>query len=381
MAFSCFGCNFDSLSTSISNRENTYLKFEVIDSIVISDNNLSKNHNKIQSKRIQNFDYLAALNNLHQKFDLVNLTTARTESIIYLSTIADYEIDDFYFHNLDSLFFLSSNTSSIILSDSHGEIKKEWRLDHLFGKNNRYNNIGGLSILCKNNIFYNYKNNSLWLTTYPHYDHNIDFRFYMEPYIIEFDLDQNEIIRQFGYYPKKFHENKKYYFGNDQNVSILPLFDQDTYYLSFYRSSEVYEFRTHGVNLDLYNKHDFKSNYIENFTLISRKGNPKDIRKSLSGYRYDKLLFDQHGGRFFRIVAHEAQSDPFVEPRYNTIFNRSFSVIVSDTAFNVIGECYFDGEVPYNFIENIVSPKGLLFYRNSSDRTIFDIVRIYHDVE
>jgi|GEM_PF-6735548 len=309
-----------------------------------------------------NYLNLLEIINLHNKEDVT--IDFNSESYLKESVI----LDDFYFHNMDSIFLLSVENNRIYLMDSQGRLNNTFNLNDA-SQNFQGENFFSISYESRRNIFLDKKNNYLYLRSVPPNDWHSEREFYKKPIISIYDIETDKFIKIIGEFPKHFSESKLY-FPSDNQFSFIIDFENGFYYLSHRREHSIYKYDL--FTDKLIKKISAKSTYLDDFDLIPRNVDVQKMVNSLTkDGTYTNFLHNPFKNQYYRIVTHNQELiNPNSGKLNHPINNRPFSIIVFDENLEVIGESLFEN-VPFNYLNLAPHKDGILtFYKDENNEDI-----------
>lgn len=368
-----------SCENAIIKNKSIFSKNEILeDNTVKSFNIIDSNYQGIGStkKIYQSKDsiYFFTLGTTQQKLEIVNLTSQQVKMPIefYANDILTREklhFEDFYVHDLDSIFLLSTNNYKLVLINHHGSVKQIWDLNQetLINQNDNFLHITATGA---NTLYYDAKNKSVLLRTFPPVNFNLDNSFYNKYFGIKYDLTEKKLKESFGKWPSDYSKNE-FLRPNNHLLSYIPVFNENCYYVSFRYDHNIYKYNLE--NNELLETIDGKSNFLDNFEKLPKNENTQATIDYIrvNGF-YNKLTHFPDSNRFYRVVVHNQPSrNATTQKLNNPTFGRDFSVIVFDEKLKKIGEYVFRNNTELTFFAVTSYAHGLLLNtKNSSDENI-----------
>ncbi|QNK77130.1 hypothetical protein H7F37_13580 [Winogradskyella sp. PAMC22761] len=274
-----------------------------------------------------------------------------------------FNFDDFYIHNLDSIFLFSSNNYKLVLINSKGSLEKIWDINQETA-NSQNDNFLHITTTGSSTFFYDAITKKMLFRSYPPNNFNLDNSFYSKAFGIKYNLQSEVLEESFGTWPKSYM-NQDFLRPNNHILSYIPDFKKNIYYVSARYDHNIYKYR-----LDdnaLLEVIDGKSNYFENFEKTPKKENTQSIIDYIrvNGY-YSKLLHYPQSDKYYRIVLHnQPMRNKITQKLNNPTFNRNFSVIIFDSNMKKIGEHSFEDPIDFTFFSITSTPTGIMI--NSKD--------------
>lgn len=368
LMFFLLGCNQDKDLQSVNNP----LEIKIIEQDTFYSNTLSITYPfTINFYQDQNFEYLIGADNYTNKIEIINLKYK--EGIIVDFNSENYlketvMLDDFYFHNKDSIFLLSVENNRVYLMDSQGSLNNTFNLNDASQKF-QGENFYSISFESRRNIFFDKKNNYLYFRSVPPKDWHSERDFYKKPLISIYDIETDKFIKTIGEFPQHFSKGKLY-FPSDNQFSIIIDFDNEFYLISHRREHAIYKY---DLTTDkLIKKISAKSTYLDDFDLIPRNVDVQKMVNSLTkDGSYANLLYNPYKKQYYRIVTHNQELINSDTGKLNhPIIDRPFSIIVLNENLEVLGESIFK-DVPFNYLHLTPTKEGILtFYKDQNNEDI-----------
>lgn len=157
-----------------------------------------------------------------------------------------------------------------------------------------------------------------------------------------------------GFTPKSYLGKKTFLpMGHFRSNTIG---ENDNFLVSFFNSNSIFIYDTSGQVTTV---ESVKSKYIREFNPVKfyeLKKNGKE--RVVTEPYYGTLLFDSHRKLYYRFVLHRQEYLKEDNIKVNTSRDRSFSVMVIDSNFSVLGEYFFNPN-KYETTGSFVTEKGL----------------------
>jgi hypothetical protein len=294
---------------------------------------------------------LDAGNNAIIIFDLTKKIISRRIEISKDGPMGIENILNFHVNSLDSIFIIPANTGKIFLIDSSAKVINQWNYQSLTLPSGESLSINFPFPIAEfgSNFFYQKKSNNLTIPLWLRGSGD----FYRVPPIINYNLNSNKIVGNFGEYPENYIGNQvsiKDHFNiiNLKNGDVIASFEE-SHYIQKYSSSGEYL----GELLA-------KSNFVDKFTLFNKLPEAQ-ISKNywLENSFYIGLLYDSYKDLIYRIVYH-GQPIKSSDGRFNKMPMADWSIIILTPTGDLIGEMKFEGS-KYRFNDGIyISEKGIM---------------------
>lgn len=214
------------------------------------------------------------------------------------------------------------------------------------------------------------------IRSFPSHSLNGDYRFFKEPFMIEFDLANEKVLDHFGDFPDYMAADKKMMLVNDYRFSWMLGKDEKHLYISHRRDPHIYR-------LDLETKEQVKipapSSHLRRFELIPRKyDSQRELNSIITQGVYHGLKYDKYRNVYYRVATHNQPLKNKKTNRLNNAARRAFSVVVLDSDFNYLGESVFDNNSEYSYLNFEVSSDGIILpiYDNDEKIVTFDVYEI-----
>jgi hypothetical protein len=243
------------------------------------------------------------------------------------------EIDDFYFHNNDSIFILSIAMNTVFLCNSKGKVcdKYKFKGKPLPDGFTRYSCYAVPEL--HNRLYYTPSTKSLHFYAYRWIKFNEDDRRY--PNFVRYSIKEKKFNSLYGDYSKAYGLRKNFSLYNDPSFLVIDTLS----YVSYPISPEVYCYNNKdGKLLTIFDGggNNWDNSYIKPF-----RSNAIDFQKEcnflIETPAYTKLLFDTENEVFYRFFKHRQplkDANGLLNPRWNG----KWSIIIFDKNFNQIGE-------------------------------------------
>ncbi len=382
-AISCVSCQKEIPKTEVyltNNSEEfngyTPLSNVLVRTITIPNDTIIGQYGKIEVGFESNKEIIYATNlmsNIMDNFDLNEATHLKTTMINSDPALLNVPLSEIIWISEDSIFLFGPG-GRIFLVDNAMKVTNQWNFSRAVKSNKELSGIDPLNNT--ESLFLNGK--SLFIRSYPAYNWDNDMEFYEKPFMVEYDLEKNEVLRQLGYFPKFMTDNKDEYFFNDYKFSWLKSnSDKNKLLVSFRRSH-------HLMVLDLETGNQSfvpaKSNFLDRFNLMPRNYDPQSATNALiANGVYHRLIFDQYRDVYYRIVAHDQSLRNPKTNRLNSAAHKPFSIIVLDKDLTYLGESIFEDYNRFSYLNISVCSEGLIFVINNDNNesvVTFDIFNI-----
>ena len=274
------------------------------------------------------------------------------KSLSHLNSLSfDNKINCFKIISKDSIYIFQSETNSISLINKNGLVKNCTNFDNIFFKNYRVYIQFILSSLMK-------IENSFILPIVI--DPSTRKEYYDMPIAMKYDLNSQKT--KFGiYWPPYYCSNKELYAFEP---SII-MNKKKELLVSFLLSDYVYRYDS---NFKFIDSIKYKSKYQEeNFPALCNYNDEFPNNDSTMRYldlrqEYASLKYDKYRDLYYRIFLHKVNNQHIDEPL--SYFDKTFSLIVIDSEFNILNEEVFSG-IDYNFNSFFITPEGISFVSNN----------------
>ncbi len=369
--------------TCCKNEKETILLNEAVNVTVQQFNHPLYNGNSDKRKTFVNQDsiYLFSLHGMQQKIEILNLSSKSVKNIIYLNKLDDYNkyglnINDFYIHNIDSIFLYSHYTKQIALINSSGNFKEVINLSNAINafESDKFSDI---DISGFGNFCYNHLKKEFAFKIHSAFNFDNDINYYKKNIIATYNVNTATFTKTIGNYPTtEVYSDPNNFFVNSYELSYIPFYNKQKYYVSFTADHNIYEISS--ADGSLLNTYNGKSNFLNsNLNLISRSSESQTILNHLiENGKYKKLLYNTHKKQFYRIVTHNQPLKKETSGKLNNMtFGRNFSIIVFNEDMSIKGEYLFENP-KYTYFDISTHPKGILInYKddNDEDKNILEI--------
>lgn len=306
-----------------------------------------------------NSEILFNLNTLNNRIDLYNFVDG---SVISTFSIPNH-ITGFHVINLDSIICVQYMTNKLFLINSKGEIKNTWDLTNVL------NQKGGFGTMCTMISRISYLNGLLFIKinaieSIP--------RYFEKPFVGVFKLgsDSLELVDIY------IHNLKKYL--NGLSSSFWPPFvidDIGKIIVSFDYDHSLFKYLAPDFNSFI--ELPAKSNYINtSFTYDIQDFDQKSSSEitDIQNPSYATILYNRYLNEYYRIALH-SQKYMNSDSTYNTFFDKSWSVLVLDSNFNLKKEIFIP-EKKYLFTEFFISRDGFYISSNHELNPMFNPNRL-----
>lgn len=274
------------------------------------------------------------------------------------------------FINRDSILLFGDGERFALINDQ-GTFKNGWD----FSKNlDTDANVAGIDPI-NNDLSFFLNGNSIFVRSYPKYNWDTDWKYYSRPFMIEYDLEKNKVVRSFGEFPEYMVENRKLRFVNDHKMSWVLGKDGDLIF-SLRRDPYLYK-------MDLTNEQVEKipavSASLKSFELVPRTfDSQRDTNFLISKGIYHRILYDPYRDLYYRVAVHEQPLKNEKTNRLNSAAQKVFSLIVLDGSLNYLGEVVFENKFEYSYLNFSICKEGILvpIYDNDENVVTFDIYNV-----
>lgn len=322
-------------------------------------------------------DSIVSLYNYEQKkIRILGIGKSSINDTLCLQNLFDkYHIENYLGHcfvNTDSIFILTNimnNDSSrlnyfVFLLNMKGEIKNKWDISALTGIDNTY--------FCVKSLFQNrmsIKNDNIICMTDIHLRKSAKADVAEIP--TELVLNIKTDLAYFIYAKPDLYGEGKYYGNHAKNHSKAFLNDT-VFVLSFPVDHTIYKYN---INGNLIDKKMCKSVYIDDFKDFEWSATMtinKIIEIQVTSPYYYQIQFDKENRLLYRIVLHEQDALNDAGDK-NTVFDKSFSIIVMDEQLNIIGEYFVPPYhlCPYLLNTNLPGSPFMIMYQSESSKFIY----------
>ncbi len=311
-------------------------------------------------------------------FDLLQEKYLRT---IYFSlpyTRKPIKVDDFYVLSPDSIFVFSSYSYKLQIISINGQLIDDVRIvdDKLEKLHN--GQIIGLEPLPARMVYDRY-NKAIWLPATPGKLEG-DPDFFEQPFLLAFSLESHHTLTLCGAYPFHYDNDRQTPFTQSAWFTIVEVRSLDELMLQFYGSPYLLRYNWHQQKVMA--SYCIKSRFVD-FPFPVFKGDLRSYKERRQ-YRLVNGLYLAISGitgpyRYFPV--RHAQELLAPDGLQNDFYTPGWSVIVTDTAWNVLGEMEFPGN-KYDIYNLHNTAQGLLVSKenpnnrdNDEDILEFEVYR------
>lgn len=292
---------------------------------------------------------------LENQIRMIGYLNKKTDdTLCFDDFFSSYEIDhflDFCYVNKDSIFvcanYLVNGGSrlnyNIFLFNMNGQISKQWDIAKMTGIDDDFFCISSINyehyrMIYRNGIIY-----ALTTIRYPPFE-AYDFTKVPTVLVLNTITDKADFI-----YGLSGIYGKGDFYGSHADEHSMAFINDTTFVLSFPIDHHLYLFHTNG-NLLL--KKECKSIYIDKIKAFNKDESvtfDKLIDAESCYPYYHSIHFDTKNKLIYRIAFHE-QNVLNEDGERNSIYDRSFSIMVLDEHLNLLGDYFIP---PYHFVPYI----------------------------
>lgn len=356
------------------------LKNKSISNVIVKTNSFSNNGNYNGVGKRKTFidslnTYLFTLSTMQQRLEVFNVEKGKMDFFINFRDVDELTknqitIDNYYIHNLDSIFLFSYPTHKLVLINLKTDIEKIWDLKPSL-KRFQSENFLEVNPSGGNIMFFDSKKKLMYFKSHSPFNLDEDYRYYERNNMSVFDLVNSEFIRTIGEYPKNY-SNKKEFILNGFNFEVIPFFDKGKYIVSHNASHFINEYEIESDKL--INAHDAKSNFLDEFDFIPRSSKSQEkMNQLITQGKYKNIFYNKFTKKYYRLATHNQSLKNIANGKNNNAtFGRSFSVIVLNDNFKKQGEYSFINPKNFTFFNLSMHKKGILIlYRDPTNENVF----------
>jgi hypothetical protein len=338
--------------TIISNSNNKY-SLEITDTVIIHLDNKTKYNGIFNYDRIDDIDYLGTLNRDENSYSLYNINTGNIEEKIQFSSVGPNGIGQARFvkiYNWDSIFVLRYHTNIIYLLDSSPIVDTKWTISETSSEKFIHN------ISANFGFKLHYEDDVLSFLNIPNAK-VYSKEFWISRSGISFNIKDKKVLNNTGIYPDVY--KKGVCFGGYNNNPYRIITNGRLEVFSFSLDNRLFVYN----DTSLIKTVSIRSKHVKNDA-------PKPS-KTLTGYNYEDawmyeiqrgsyryLWYDKSHNLIYRLVVHAMQ--PYdTDGNKNNFWDKSFSIQIIDSTFNLIGEVDFP-EKTYSIYNIFPMNDGLL---------------------
>tara|TARA_R110002049_G_scaffold145783_2_gene308236 strand:+ start:585 stop:1748 length:1164 start_codon:yes stop_codon:yes gene_type:complete len=377
ITFFCISCSTETSQQEVSETPNEYkpLPNELVRTVVIPNDTILGAYEKVEIGIEGNREVIYASNTMSNLFDNFDLKDAKYIKTTYFNTdpaLLNVPLIETVRISEDSIFLYGFG-NRIFLVDNEISVINKWDFNQIIDPAEQLATVEALNM--QGSVFIN--NGFLYIRIWPQNTVFSDKLFYEKSFVLEYDIANNKVTRQLGYFPDFMAENSDEFFYNEHQFSWLKSnSDKNKLLVSFRRSHDL-------MVLDLETEEQnyvhARSNFLDKFPLI-----PRDQRVQLdhdpivTNGAYRHLLYDSYREVYYRIVSHDQdQINPLTNSRNHPVY-RPYSIIVLDKGLNYIGESTIENYERINVLSAAVCSEGLIFGVKDDDESVvtFDIIKI-----
>lgn len=334
--------------SQVSKRLNSKASLFVMDTLRLPvDNETRAQAYFDQTTEIEGVPYYFAFDVQQGNIAGYDLTTQTKNFELDLSALHYFDasiLEDFYFHNSDSIFLISAeNIRKIYLINEHGELQKKWDIKLPESLRDYW-----LSVELLFNFNYNEKFKTVYFWLYPSGADYYNTEHYVNTRVGEYSL-AGDSLRTWDGYPCEMYSNQKIY---DSDAYINAYFFEDKMVTYFLPLNEI---RITDLSTKLVSQFSVKSNFApEIITPYGTAGKPiKDIEREkiydTENPFYVKMVSNQDGTLHYRILKKGVPAR-YNDGRMRSFHDRPFSIMVLNENFDILKEVEFDGGT-YDFFQ------------------------------
>ncbi|HSJ66698.1 MAG TPA: DUF4221 family protein [Anditalea sp.] len=313
-------------------------------------------------------EFLYTFNDNMTGFDVYDLRVREHAYSITLPEIPElpqFKAVGFDITGVHEIYLINSN-GNLIMIDSLGSLKDTWQVAKDLPKDSFVVNVSN-----QLNNFTVYQRKVYLPLTHQYKKHH-QFTLKNKPAMLVYDLDNRELEKGFGGYPKSTHKkgaltNQKYEF------TTLKMKDQNQIIFSYAKDPEFTIYNTNKNKRVKRSK--AKSVFLDDDKVRAQKDQFGNVIQYIhaNGF-YHNIYWDPTHELFYRTVAHHQETEPVVGSARG-LARRPFSIQVIDKNFNLLSEIRVPERAPLEHMKMSVTKEGLLLQIcNGSDRNQVDFV-------
>lgn len=257
---------------------------------------------------------------------------------------------DFYWHNQDSIFFLSEGGVLSLMNDQ-GKLKKRIVLKPDLPSKLQVGDYYADPVLA---LRIDYLPKSQTVQVYavmleedPEYNCSL-------PFIANYSLTKNKVVQCFGKFPEVFFQGKHFSLLNDPSKIVVA----DKTIVSFGPDQGIYVYNAYTGAVE-------KSYCAKSQKFSITRGLPHGVNEyqALVNFEttepwYLKVLYDPYRNRYYRF-AKQRQNLKDLNGKLNPRFLGKWSIVVLDADFNRLSEITLPAK-KYAILQSFVAPQGLM---------------------
>jgi hypothetical protein len=377
ITFFCISCSTETSKQEVSITPNEYkpLPNELVRTIIIPNDTILGLSGNIDIGFEGSREVIYTTNlmsNIIENYDLKDGTFLKSTTINTDPALFNVPLSDIVRVQEDSVFLFGVG-QRIFLVDNQMRVINKWDFSQIIKPTDQSATVEALNM--QGSVFIN--NGFLYIRIWPQNTVFSDKLFYEKPFMLEYDIANNKVTRQLGYFPDFMAEKPDEFFYNEYQFSWLKSnSDKNKLLVSFRRSHDL-------MILDLETEEQVyvpaKSNFLNKFPLIPRDQRAQlDHDPMVTNGAYRHLLYDSYREVYYRFVTdNQDQINPLTNSRNHPVY-RPYSIIVLDKDLNYIGESTIENYKRISFLSAAVCSEGLIFGVNDEDESVvtFDIIKI-----
>ncbi|NJK82430.1 MAG: DUF4221 family protein [Saprospiraceae bacterium] len=266
--------------------------------------------------------------------------------------------ENYYVHNLDSIFTISYESGMIYLINDKGELKNKWKVDYPL-PNHSFDYEIGASV---NFTFeYSYSKQTIHFSVIPSLNAN-EQAYFEHPLIAELNLSTKKIMHYYAKYPMMYQKRGLFTTLDEVGMAVTPQFD----IVYFMASPNLYLYNSD--NKELLKIINAKSKYAKKeIEPITKFGTQPELNQQRKYYIeadvYDKVLFHNKHPYIYRIIKLGSEFKT-LEGTITQNDDFSYSVMIFTKDFELVNEVLLP---KHTYKPNIVllTEKGLLLSLNN----------------
>ncbi|HPO61841.1 MAG TPA: hypothetical protein PK762_02020 [Candidatus Kapabacteria bacterium] len=314
-----------------------------------------------------NTNYFKLLTNEDNKELLYYLSNSETLTVFDLqNNNISFEIplkqgnDAIHIISKDSILIIPERTNNLQLVDSKGNTLQTWKTNDIFQD----------SIVFEHYTIKAYTDNSNNLNIFLETNHSLRLpEYYLYPKIMYLKINkEGKVIdsKKFAKYPISFYQ--KEYMAFD---CIFELNSVGALFVNYMKENCIYEYNK---NVEYERTINFQSKYIKDGFIYIKKsdsvGLDYNVIQQMSHPFIRALYYDKYRNLYYVSAIH-AQNYKNEDGTLNDYWDRSWSIIVFNSNFEIIDEIYMEPK-KFRFSELAVSKDGLLISNNVESNPDFN---------
>jgi hypothetical protein len=355
-----------SKSARIEHKQNIPARAEytlsAIDTINIRIDSLTNNFNPTyQFSELGTLKILSVYNPRVHRIEIYDTHEQNLLSLIRLNTEGPDgipELSGLYIHTLDSIFLFTLEMNFIFLIDSSGSIIDRVDLNPSLSTDGiQYEMLVEEYF----DVSYTPELGILTFWAAPFIDRETS-KFYQYPVVFDFDINENKILKNYGYYPESYRKRNVYFLNHRLIRSVT-----ESYEIHGFEASHelfVYDKVTKELLKEVYSKSKYLPDQIESSTSSGRAQLTlqEQVNHNIKTGRYKKLIYDKTNDLLYRFVRHP-QELKGADGLLNSKIGSTLSIMILDQELGVAGEVLLPANV---FVDHFSFVSGGVLWVNAN---------------